>query len=95
MNIEKMRFGDRLNVEYDIGCDDFMIVPLSIQPMVENSIRHGIYQRGMKGGTVRIATSKNDGFYTISVKDDGVGFDDEPIMLKSFKRLIEKMVEAL
>ena len=48
-NIEKMRLGEKLKVEYNIACDDFMIVPLSIQPIVENAIRHGIYERGAKG----------------------------------------------
>lgn len=37
-----------------------MIVPLSIQPIVENAIRHGIYERGAKGGTVSISAYRND-----------------------------------
>ncbi|MBR5672308.1 MAG: histidine kinase, partial [Spirochaetales bacterium] len=44
VNIEKMRFGDRLKVVYDIQKSDFKIVPLGIQPLVENSIRHGVYK---------------------------------------------------
>ena len=79
VNIEKMRFGDKLKVQYEIDADDFMIVPLSIQPLVENSIRHGIYERGAKGGTVSIAASKTEEYYMITVKDDGVGFDYEKI----------------
>ena len=75
VNIEKMRFGEKLKVEYESGCEDFMIVPLSIQPLVENAIRHGVYQRGAKGGTVKISTSKGDGHFLVCVKDDGVGFD--------------------
>ena len=39
-NIEKMRMGDRLKMTYDLQSEDFMIVPLSIQPLVENAIRH-------------------------------------------------------
>ena len=76
-NIEKMRFGEKLKVEYSVACDDFMIVPLSIQPIVENAIRHGIYERGAKGGTVSISTYNGGGDYVICVKDDGVGFDYE------------------
>ena len=78
-NIEKMRLGEKLKVEYNVACDDFMIVPLSIQPIVENAIRHGIYERGAKGGTVSISTCKKDGNYIVCVKDDGVGFDYEKI----------------
>lgn len=79
LNIEKMRFGDRLNIQYDISCDDFMIVPLSIQPLVENAVRHGIYNRGMKGGTIKIKSTSNNTSYTVTVQDDGVGFDCEKI----------------
>lgn len=74
-NIEKMRLGEKLKVEYNIACDDFMIVPLSIQPIVENAIRHGIYERGAKGGTVAISAYRNDKEYVVCVKDDGIGFD--------------------
>lgn len=76
-NIEKMRFGDKLNIEYNIDCDDFMVVPLSIQPIVENAIRHGIYERGTKGGTVSVSVYKDDCDHIIDVRDDGVGFDYE------------------
>lgn len=75
VNIEKMRFGERLRVEYDIGSDDFEIAPLSIQPLVENAIRHGIQLKGRQGGTVSISTRTSGNAYIITVKDDGVGFD--------------------
>ena len=48
VNIEKMRFGGKLNVEYDIDTEDFRIIPLSIQPIVENAVKHGIYENGDK-----------------------------------------------
>ena len=76
-NIEKMRLGEKLKVEYSVACDDFMIVPLSIQPLVENAIRHGIYERGATGGTVSISAYRNGEEYVVCVKDDGVGFDYE------------------
>jgi len=79
VNIEKMRFGERLRVEYDIVPESFLIVPLSIQPMVENSIRHGIYMRGRRGGTVKVMTRENDNSYFIIVDDNGVGFDVDHI----------------
>nr|MBQ4454104.1 hypothetical protein [Clostridia bacterium] len=56
---------------------DFQILPLSIQPIVENAIRHGIYERGEKGGTVSIKTIEDDTSVKIIVEDDGVGFDVE------------------
>ena len=72
--LEEMRFGDLLNVEYDIQCTDFEIPQLSVQPLVENAVKHGV---GMKedGGTVTIATREEDDCYKVIITDDGVGFD--------------------
>ncbi len=79
VKIEQMRFGDKLNMHYDIETDDFEIIPLSIQPLVENSIRHGIYHRGEKGGNITLRTRETDTGWTIEVIDDGVGFDPEKV----------------
>ncbi len=76
-NIERMRFGDRLQVRYDIQTPEFSVPPLTIQPLVENAIRHGIYQRGEQGGTVTLRTWEDGTDYVIQVEDDGMGFDVE------------------
>ena len=80
VNIEKMRFGDRLNMVYDCPETDFDIIPLSIQPLVENAIRHGVYERGAKGGTVTVRTQRKGTSILVSVDDDGVGFDFDAVM---------------
>lgn len=85
VEIEKMRFGDKLKVEYHIQAKDFLISPLSIQPLVENSIRHGIYERGRQGGTVEITSRETDDKWIVSVKDNGVGFDSDA-MFESMKK---------
>ena len=74
--IEKLRFADALKVEYDIQTTDFELPILSIQPLVENAVKHGV---GMKkyGGTVKISTRETDAGYEVVVSDDGVGFDPE------------------
>ena len=51
--------------------------PLTIQPLVENAIRHGIYQRGEQGGTVTLRAWEDGTDYVIQVEDDGMGFDVE------------------
>lgn len=79
VNIEKMRFGDKLQVKYEIQESDFHIVPLSIQPLVENAIRHGIYEKGSKGGVVKISSYRDVNEVVIEVADNGVGFDMEKI----------------
>lgn len=74
-NIEKMRFGEKLRIDYAIHALDFPILPLSIQPLVENAIRHGIYQRGPQGGTVTVQSDETAEAWVVQVRDDGVGFD--------------------
>ncbi len=75
MNIEQMRFGDALKVRYEIDCDDFKVIPLSIQPLAENAARHGVYPKGDEGGTVTIRSYEAVSAYVVEVEDDGVGFD--------------------
>ena len=72
--IEKLRFADLLNIEYDIQATDFHLPLLSIQPLVENAVKHGV---GMAedGGTVKISSYETDDAYEVIVEDDGVGFD--------------------
>ena len=72
--LEQMRFGDMLRIEYDIRATDFVIPLLSVQPLVENAVKHGV---GMKedGGTVTIATREEDDCFKVIITDDGVGFD--------------------
>ena len=66
-------------MEYDIQESDFQIVPLSIQPLVENAIRHGIYERGNEGGIVKISSYRQKDKINIMIEDNGVGFDVEKI----------------
>ena len=75
VSLEMLRFGDRLNVVYDIGPDDFTVPPLTIQPLVENAIKHGVSVKE-EGGTVTLSTEKSEGGgVLLKVVDDGVGFD--------------------
>ena len=74
--IEQLRFGDRLDVVYDIRYTDFKLPPLVVQPLVENAVKHGLCPKE-QGGTVSISTEKMDGDAIITVSDDGVGFDME------------------
>ena len=72
--IEKLRFGDKLNIEYDIKAEDFMIPLLSVQPLVENAVKHGVGMK-KKGGTVTISTRETENDFEVIISDDGVGFD--------------------
>ncbi len=72
--LEKLRFEERLNIEYDIAGTDCMLPPLTLQPIVENAVFHGIMAREA-GGTVTIRAVSAGGVFCVSVADDGVGFD--------------------
>lgn len=58
---------------------DFPVIPLSIQPIVENAIRHGIYESGCPDGLVTVRTAETEDSITITVTDNGNGFDPEII----------------
>ena len=73
VNIEKVRFPD-MNIEYDVKTTDFVLPALSVQPLVENAIKHGL-MRLETGGTVLIRSYETPTHFCIEVKDDGVGFD--------------------
>ncbi len=77
LSIERMRFGDKLKTDFQIECDDFCVVPLTIQPIVENAVKHGIFEKGTEGGTVTVHSFQTADSYGIEVRDDGVGFDVE------------------
>lgn len=74
LNLEMMRFEDALNVEYDIGCSHFMLPPLTIQPLVENAVKHGLGGTE-KNHTVKISVEQTKRGYEIRVTDNGAGFD--------------------
>ncbi len=75
VNIEKVRFPD-MNIEYDVEAKDFVLPALSVQPLVENAIKHGL-MRLETGGTVVIRSYETTTHFCVEVKDDGVGFDTE------------------
>lgn len=77
--IEKERFDDRLTVVWEADPNiSLRIPPLSIQPLVENAVRHGVLQRE-RGGTVRIRIADCEAYAEIAVADDGVGMDEETL----------------
>jgi LytS/YehU family sensor histidine kinase len=77
--LEKMRFADELDIKYDIQAKDFFVPALSIQPLVENAVKHGIGAK-IEGGSVTIATLDLVKYYEIRIFDDGIGFDPEKPM---------------
>ena len=74
LELEKLRFGDSLQISWDLSCTDFMIPSLTLQPLVENAVRYGVRGNADGCGTVRIQSRDCADYYEISVLDSGPGF---------------------
>ncbi len=74
LDIEKVRFGDRLQLSVDVPKELFpaQVPSLILQPMVENAVKHGIAKR-VQGGVIRITAFRSNGMLTLSVYNDGPG----------------------
>ncbi|SCJ28703.1 Inner membrane protein ypdA [uncultured Roseburia sp.] len=79
INIEKVRFEQRLSVQFDICAEAFYVPPLCVQALVENAIKHGICKKEA-GGCVWIRSYETDKCYVIEVEDNGIGFDRSQII---------------
>ena len=88
---------ENVRIEYDIKDTDFSLPPLSVQPIVENAIRHGV--RAKKDGIVSVSTEYLDHSHKIIIHDNGIGFDineidnfgEKHIGIKNVKERIEKL----
>lgn len=80
IKIEKARFGEKINIKYDINENlyNFKIPSLIIQPLVENSIKHGILKKSEKGN-VLLQIKKIGKDIEVIIEDDGVGIKQEII----------------
>ena len=80
IKIEKARFGEKLNIIYDVdeSLYNFQIPSLIIQPLVENSIKHGILKK-RDNGFVKIIVKRIDKDIEVAIEDDGVGIEQAVI----------------
>ncbi|MBR6570343.1 MAG: histidine kinase [Clostridia bacterium] len=103
LRLEKMRIGDRLKIIYDIQEEDFHLPALTIQPLVENAVKHGIYNK-KDGGTVTLKTHRDGRQIVITIADTGVGFDPSapvthddghiPIGLMNVQNRLDKLMRG-
>jgi two-component system, LytTR family, sensor kinase len=77
LNIEKMRFGERLKLEYaiDPGASTMLMPSLLLQPLIENAIKYAVSPRE-QGGKIRIGAHVTGGMLQLEVADDGPGMID-------------------
>lgn len=76
VDIETLRFPN-IEIQYDLQTTDFDIAALSIQPLVENAIKHGI--RSREHGIVVISTRQQNDTIIVTISDNGIGFDTNTI----------------
>ena len=81
LSLEKLRFEDKLTyqiiVEENLDLTEIMVPPLLIQPLVENSIKHGILPLKSKKGIIKLEIYEKDDSLYIEVKDNGVGMGNK------------------
>jgi len=80
LDIEQARFTERLSVQLEIDpkLENVLLPPLTLQPLVENGIRHGL--KGLeKIGEILVRVAETEGYALISVKDNGIGISPERI----------------
>ena len=99
ISIENVRFPD-MTFSFEMKSDDFKIPALTIQPIVENAIKHGLMKL-QAGGTIRVVSFENDKEYCITVEDDGVGFDTSTLVedrthvgLRNIRERLKVMVDG-
>lgn len=97
--LEQMRFGEMVKFETDVKSASFQIPPLTIQPLVENAIKHGLVSKG-KSGTVLLRTRRENGDVVITLTDNGAGFDttqaskQESVGIRNVRYRLETMVDG-
>lgn len=101
--LEQLRFEDLLRIKMDFGEYDFMVPSFTLQPLVENAVKHGVCKKE-GGGCVSITIDEieEEELYHITIQDDGVGFDtmllyDEEYAttgISNVKKRLDKMVSA-
>ena len=99
VTIEKVRFPD-MNIAYDVEATEFVLPALSVQPLVENAIKHGL-MRLETGGTVKIHSYETATHFCVAVTDDGAGFDPNAPMdekkhvgLRNIRGRLKAMVDG-
>ena len=85
---------------FEMNSEDFHIPALTIQPIVENAIKHGLMKLP-RGGTIHVVSCETDTAYCISVVDDGVGFDTGALLddrahvgLRNIRERLKVMVQG-
>ena len=99
VSIEKVRFPD-MTFTFEMNSNDFKIPALTVQPIVENAIKHGLMKL-QSGGTINVVSYETETDYCVSVVDDGIGFDTTVLIdgrnhvgLRNIRERLKSMVNG-
>ena len=88
LKLQQLRFGDVLQVVYELPYTDFRLPTLTLQPLVENAVTHGIRKSETGSGCITIRTRRYPDHFEIIVADNGVGFSPNSLPAKDERRHI-------
>lgn len=96
LEIQNMRFDDRISVVWDLdpSIENCQIIKIILQPIIENSVIHGIFEKPSKSGTITVSTKRCEDGIRITVADDGVGMDEETIKVNFSSSLSGEIAET-
>lgn len=82
VEIQNLRFENRVSAEWDMdpSADCCQIIKIVLQPIIENAIIHGIFEKPSKTGHLKVGIRRLDGDIRITVEDDGMGMDEETVL---------------
>lgn len=85
LEIQNLRFDNRIHVTWDLdpSADNCQVIKIILQPIVENAVIHGIFEKPSKSGCLSITTRRFEDGIRITISDDGVGMDEQT-MRKNF-----------
>ncbi|WP_457943004.1 histidine kinase [Caproiciproducens sp. LBM24188] len=100
LEIQKVRFKDRINygfsVSNGVNCGECMVLPLLLQPIVENAVLHGL-EETESGGFIQISVEKRDSDLSISISDNGCGIAQQELaqLMEKINSLNENAAEGM
>ena len=81
LQIQNLRFDNRIQVTWNLDpeADDCRVIKIILQPLIENAVIHGIFEKTSKSGCLNISTRRSHDDIYITIQDDGVGMDAQTL----------------
>lgn len=82
LEIQNLRFDNRIHITWNLdpSADQCRVIKIILQPLIENAVIHGIFEKPSKSGHLSITTHRTDDGIRITIQDDGVGMDEQTIL---------------